>query len=108
MNEPIVFDAVRLMLDTWVVEQHHEARSPYRYSELPRNGLGSPVAYTGARQLFYLAAWTSGICVASTLAPRMFSKTWAATAICPAGMTWSGFRPSDDPTQYGYLVPANM
>lgn len=24
------------------------------------------------------------------------------------GMTWSGFRPSDDACQYGYLVPANM
>jgi meiotically up-regulated gene 157 (Mug157) protein len=23
------------------------------------------------------------------------------------GMTWSGFRPSDDPCAYGYLVPAN-
>jgi len=24
------------------------------------------------------------------------------------GMSWSGFRPSDDACQYGYLVPANM
>lgn len=24
------------------------------------------------------------------------------------GMTWSGFRPSDDACRYGYLVPANM
>src|SRR5699024_4285656 len=24
------------------------------------------------------------------------------------GMTWSGFRPSDDACVYGYLVPANM
>lgn len=24
------------------------------------------------------------------------------------GMTWSGFRPSDDACKYGYLVPANM
>lgn len=24
------------------------------------------------------------------------------------GMTWSGFRPSDDACQYGYLIPANM
>ena len=23
-------------------------------------------------------------------------------------MTWSGFRPSDDACEYGYLVPANM
>ena len=24
------------------------------------------------------------------------------------GMTWSGFRPSDDTCRYGYLVPSNM
>ncbi|CAF2914026.1 unnamed protein product [Rotaria sp. Silwood2] len=24
------------------------------------------------------------------------------------GMTWSAFRPSDDPTNYGYLIPSNM
>jgi meiotically up-regulated gene 157 (Mug157) protein len=23
-------------------------------------------------------------------------------------MTWSGFRPSDDPTKYGYLIPSNI
>ena len=26
----------------------------------------------------------------------------------PTGMTWSGFRPSDDACTYGYLVPSNM
>jgi hypothetical protein len=25
-----------------------------------------------------------------------------------AGMSWSGFRPSDDPQQYGYNIPVNM
>ncbi len=30
------------------------------------------------------------------------------TKIAPTGMTWSGFRPSDDACQYGYLVPSNM
>ena len=24
------------------------------------------------------------------------------------GMTWSAFRPSDDQTRYGYLIPSNM
>ena len=28
--------------------------------------------------------------------------------VVPTGMTWSGFRPSDDACQYGYLVPSNM
>ncbi|MBO0460895.1 MULTISPECIES: glycoside hydrolase family 125 protein [unclassified Enterococcus] len=30
------------------------------------------------------------------------------SAIAPTGMTWSGFRPSDDACQFGYLVPSNM
>lgn len=30
------------------------------------------------------------------------------TPIGYTGMTWSGFRPSDDRCEYGYLVPANM
>ncbi len=45
--DPLVFDAVRLMIDTWTVETDHETASPYRYSELPRDGLGPPTAYTG-------------------------------------------------------------
>ena len=28
--------------------------------------------------------------------------------VIPTGMTWSGFRPSDDACAYGYLVPSNM
>lgn len=30
------------------------------------------------------------------------------TPVGPTGMTWSGFRPSDDVCKYGYLVPSNM
>ncbi|WP_312497409.1 glycoside hydrolase family 125 protein [Enterococcus sp.] len=30
------------------------------------------------------------------------------TPVKPTGMTWSGFRPSDDACKYGYLVPSNM
>jgi meiotically up-regulated gene 157 (Mug157) protein len=35
------------MLRLLLVEQYHEKKSPYRYSELPREGLGPPTAYTG-------------------------------------------------------------
>lgn len=28
--------------------------------------------------------------------------------VVPCGMTWSGFRPSDDACVYGYLIPSNM
>lgn len=30
------------------------------------------------------------------------------TPVTYTGMTWSGFRPSDDACEYGYLVPSNM
>lgn len=32
----------------------------------------------------------------------------AGSPVGYTGMTWSGFRPSDDVCQYGYLVPSNM
>lgn len=47
LTEPLVHDAVVTMLKLLQVEQHHEKRSPYRYSELERDGLGSAVGYTG-------------------------------------------------------------
>jgi meiotically up-regulated gene 157 (Mug157) protein len=70
LQETLIFDAVNLLVDVYIVEQEHDTKSPYRYFELPNNGLGTPTAYTG--------------------------------------MTWSGFRPSDDPTKYGYLIPSNI
>ncbi|WIA31767.1 hypothetical protein OEZ86_002639 [Tetradesmus obliquus] len=47
LMEPLVHDAVVTMLRLLEVEQHHEQRSPYRYSELEREGLGPPCGYTG-------------------------------------------------------------
>ena len=70
LEEPMIFEAVMLMIETWIVEQRHEEQSPYRYFELPREGLGSETIFTG--------------------------------------MTWTGFRPSDDACTYGYLIPANI
>ncbi|PSC76253.1 glycosyl hydrolase [Micractinium conductrix] len=70
LAEPVVFEAASLLVDVWTTEQHHEERSPYRYSELPRDGVGPPSNYTG--------------------------------------MSWCGYRPSDDPQTYGYNVPVNM
>lgn len=47
LAEPVVFEAASLLVDVWTTEQHHEERSPYRYSELPRDGMGPPSNYTG-------------------------------------------------------------
>ncbi|GMA32102.1 glycoside hydrolase family 125 protein [Litorihabitans aurantiacus] len=60
------------------LEQHHEERSPYRF-ERP-----------GAKATETLVRGGLG----------------APTA--PTGMTWSGFRPSDDACTYGYNVPGNL
>jgi meiotically up-regulated gene 157 (Mug157) protein len=70
LAEPLIFDTVMLMINTWIIEQHHDDKSPYRYFELSNQGKGAPTAYTG--------------------------------------MTWTGFRPSDDECKYGYLIPANI
>ena len=70
LAEPIIFDAVMLMVQTYIVEQNHETESSYLYFELPRGGKGLETAYTG--------------------------------------MTWTGFRPSDDKCRYHYLIPANI
>ncbi len=47
LREPLVHDAVALMLRTWALERRHEESSSYRYAELPRNGRGPPSNYTG-------------------------------------------------------------
>lgn len=70
--------AVERILDTWETEQDHEARSAYRFRRSRRPLRGE------------LARGGRGREVGVT------------------GMTWSGFRPSDDACRYGYNVPGNM
>ena len=47
LAEPLIHDSIVTMLRLLIVEQHHDDQSPYRYSELAREGLGPPTAYTG-------------------------------------------------------------
>jgi len=48
LSEPMIYDAVVLMVRTWVVEQHHNATtSPYRFTGLDDDGVGNRVGYTG-------------------------------------------------------------
>ena len=70
--------AVERVIELWEVEQDHEARSAYRF-----------------RRRF---ARSTG-----TLARR-----GRGAPVAVAGLTWSGFRPSDDACVYGYNVPGNM
>lgn len=67
------------VLKVWKTEQYHEEKSPYSFV---RRGC----YYTDT-----LSREGKGALVKSGI-----------------GLTWSGFRPSDDACVYGYLIPSNM
>ncbi|WP_427050775.1 glycoside hydrolase family 125 protein [Paenibacillus sp. TC-CSREp1] len=71
-------EAVSRIIALWQVEQHHETRSPYTFQRLD-----APETDTLTRE-------------------------GRGTETVYTGMTWSGFRPSDDRCEYGYLIPSNM
>ena len=82
-TNPAVKRAVGIMLTLWKAEQRHEddAIAP----GLDCVNCGRPYRYPG------------------------LPRTGKGSETNPnAGLTWSGFRASDDQQQYGYLVPANM
>jgi meiotically up-regulated gene 157 (Mug157) protein len=70
--------AATVIVDLWRTEQDHEAGSGYRFERLAGPFQGDTLARGGR-----------------------------GTPVGYTGMTWSGFRPSDDACTYGYLVPAN-
>ena len=76
--DPLYWHAVARVIEVWETEQDHENRSPYRFRR----------RFAGAR---------------GTLARRGLGAPVAVT-----GLTWSGFRPSDDACRHGYHVPGNM
>ena len=45
---------------------------------------------------------------ACDIPPESLGADGRGSAVAVTGMTWSGFRPSDDACTYHYLVPANM
>lgn len=70
--------AMETIVDLWTVEQRHPEKSRYRFQ---RN---------------------------SSLVSETLSNGGLGGETGYTGMTWSGFRPSDDACRYGYLIPANM
>ena len=72
------YQAARTIVDLWAREQRHTDASPYYFRR--KDCPPSDTLSHGGR----------GAPVAET------------------GMTWSGFRPSDDACVYGYLIPSNM
>ncbi|RED51785.1 glycoside hydrolase family 125 protein [Cohnella lupini] len=71
-------EAAKLILTVWTQEQNHEMNSEYRFER--------------------------GNCPVTDTLPR----DGRGTPTGKTGMTWSGFRPSDDACAYGYLIPSNM
>ncbi len=70
--------AAALIVELWRKEQNHEQASDYRF--VRRN---CPVTDT-------------------------LSREGKGSPTGRTGMTWSGFRPSDDACEFGYLIPSNM
>lgn len=69
---------VQQIIELWTTEQHHEQKSTYTFER-------------------------SNCPASDTLVREGKGSETGYT-----GMTWSGFRPSDDACMYGYLVPSNM
>lgn len=80
-----VEEAIEIMVDLWIAEQRHED-DHYPVGKLfDCLNCNKPYRYPGL--------------------PRQGKGSPTNATV---GMTWTGFRPSDDECQYGYLVPANM
>lgn len=71
--------AAEAILTVWETEQHHCERSPYSF-ERKNDCPPSDTLVNGGK----------------------------GTPVAYTGLTWSGFRPSDDACKYGYLIPANF
>ena len=71
-------EAMETILRVWETEQRHGEDSPYFFERSD--------------------------CPASDTLPN----AGKGTPVAYTGMTWSGFRPSDDACRYGYLIPANF
>lgn len=73
-----IYKVLNTILDVWEIEQHHFGKSDYSFQRLN-------------------CSETDTLC-----------NNGLGNPVSYTGMTWSGFRPSDDACRYGYLIPSNM
>jgi meiotically up-regulated gene 157 (Mug157) protein len=112
LDDALIFDAVNVLVDVWIVEQHHDELSPYRKSNNNNNKkqiiLVSPKQQNAhfTHSIFYVLFLC--FCCCSILGYLELAHQGKGPPTSYTGMSWSGFRPSDDKCQYGYLVPANI
>lgn len=85
LHLPAVVEAITIMIDVWTAEQQHENDVFPTGPLFDCLNCHGPIRYPGL--------------------PRN-GKGLPTNA--SSGLTWTGFRPSDDDCQYNYLVPANM
>ena len=82
-----VKEAIVIMIDLWIAEQRHEEDAFPTGELFDCVHCGKPYRYN----------------------PKELKRNGKGAPTAPSvGLTWSGFRPSDDPCVYGYLIPANM
>lgn len=75
---PEIKEALEVIIKLWKTEQHHFEKSDYSFQRLNCEP-------------------SDTLCNNGLGNPVKFT-----------GLTWSGFRPSDDACKYGYLIPSNM
>lgn len=80
-------EMAKTIVGTFIVEQEHHEKSPYSFRRI-----ADWLLFDYPERIKYESLPNMG----------------KGKPVGYTGMTWSGFRPSDDACQYGYLVPANM
>lgn len=76
----LFLETVKTVVNVWKIEQYHFEKSNYSFIYSDDEDVDEEILPNGGKGNF----------------------------VSYTGMTWSGFRPSDDDCKYGYLVPSNM
>ncbi len=83
---------MRTILDVWKTEQYHFEKSDYRFFRDFMVYFGGKNPEKPGDPWYHDTIHNNGM----------------GNPVAYTGMTWSGFRPSDDGCTYGYYVPSNM